>query len=226
MRKSIAKLIHSGDIRRQRIAGLLKAPSLGIESVYPLLRQLNSDETIHKLLHTGKTESQLFHSLQAKQPALESFHLLSQLSIAEFTGYTRQTLLKDTDQMSMALALEVREPFFDHELVEYIMGLPDSVKQDTKPKSLLLEALGDSIPAEVYNRPKKGFVLPGEQWFRHELKSYCAEKISHLAARDFMHGQALWHYWNDFLEGKNAVRWTNILLLMALENYIQLHQLD
>lgn len=226
LRHFMAKLLQSDNIRTQRVAALLESPSLDIEWIYPLLRQLNSAETVRQLLRGGETQSQLFQSLQRQQPKLGRFPSWSQLSIAEFTGYTRQTLLKDTDQMSMALALEVREPFFDHELVAYVLGLPDQVKQGARPKSLLLEALGDAIPAAVYQRPKKGFVLPGDQWFRRELKSYCTEKIRHLAARDFMHEPALLRYWDDFLKGKNAVRWTHILVLMALENYIRRHQLE
>lgn len=225
-RNRVALLIRTGNIRTQRIADLLRLNAPEIESVYPLLRQLNSKETVNRLLNTSASGSTLFQSLLQLQPTIGRFPLLSQLSMAELKGYTRQTLLKDTDQMSMAQALEVREPFFDHELVEYVLGLPDTCKQGSPSKSLLVHALGTAIPPAIYNRPKKGFVLPGEQWFRNELTAFCADKMMQLSQRDFIHGNALKQYWNDFLAGRNAIRWTHILLLLALENYIQLHRLE
>ena len=93
-------------------------------------------------------------------------------------GYTNQTLLKDTDQMSMAHSLEVREPFFDNELIEYVLQIPDEYKKGAVPKSLLIESLGDLIPPTIYNRPKKGFVFPWNQWLRNELKSYCETRLN------------------------------------------------
>jgi len=53
----------------------------------------------------------------------------ARISWAELTGYMRRMLLRDADQMSMAVSLELRVPFLDHELVEYVLGLPAKVKR-------------------------------------------------------------------------------------------------
>ncbi len=156
----ISSVFAGNDIRKQRKAQLIRMDECSISRTYPVLRQVNSDETIAKLLRTTVKKTQLFKKLQANQEAIEQFPLLSQLSIAEYMGYTNQTLLKDTDQMSMAHSLEVREPFFDHELIEYVLQVPDKYKKGEVPKSLLIESLGDLIPPTIYNRPKKGFVFP------------------------------------------------------------------
>ncbi|HEX4644518.1 MAG TPA: asparagine synthase (glutamine-hydrolyzing), partial [Verrucomicrobiae bacterium] len=52
----------------------------------------------------------------------------ARISWMELTRYMRQTLLRDSDQMSMAVSLELRVPFLDHKLVEFALGLPASAK--------------------------------------------------------------------------------------------------
>lgn len=226
LRKAVAAAYSNNDIKRQRIGGLLKMDHCSISEVYPILRQVNAERTIADLLRKTVPVSQLQATLIDKQPSLEKFPLFSQVSISEYAGYTCQTLVKDTDQMSMANSLEVREPFFDHELIEYVMRVPDTMKNGTMPKSLMIESLGDLIPSDIYQRPKKGFVFPLNHWFRNELRSYCEQKIKLLSQRDFVYEKGIQNYWNGFLNQKNQIRGTNIFLLLALENYIELHNLN
>ena len=65
--------------------------------------------------------------------------IYSEYSIAELTHYTLDVLLKDTDQMSMRWALEIREPFFDYKLVEFLLTIPDNYKFDKNtPKNPII----------------------------------------------------------------------------------------
>jgi len=73
----------------------------------------------------GSDLTALQQQLAQKKGSLRQLPLLSQISAAEYLGYTQHTLLKDTDQMSMAVSLEVREPFFDQDLVEFMLAVPD-----------------------------------------------------------------------------------------------------
>src|SRR5207302_8865695 len=76
--------------------------------------------------------------------------VLTLVSYAEGRTYMQDLLLRDTDQMSMAHALEVRVPLLDHQLVEYVMGLPDAYKEArSRPKRLLVAALRNKLPPEV-----------------------------------------------------------------------------
>jgi asparagine synthase (glutamine-hydrolysing) len=102
----------------------------------------------------------------------------------------------------MAVSLEVREPFFDHDLVEYVLQIPDKLKYPEFPKQLLVEALGDLLPPEIVHRQKKGFTFPWEHWMRNELKEFSATHIHSLAAREFMHHDYTIALWNDFLNRK------------------------
>ena len=103
----------------------------------------------------------------------------ARVSWAELTGYMRRMLLRDADQMSMAVSLELRVPFLDHELVEYVLGLPEAAKKRYPgPKGLLVEACRDLLPPSVYRRPKAGFVLPMKVWMLGPLASFVEEGLA------------------------------------------------
>jgi asparagine synthase (glutamine-hydrolysing) len=136
-------------------------------------------------------------------------------------GYTQHTLLKDADQMSMAVGLEIREPFFDHHLIEYVLSLPDSIKYPTYPKQLLVEALSPLLPDEIVHRKKQGFVLPWEKWMRKELFEFCNTQIINLAQRDFIKGEALLQYWKRFLKHDPSVRWMELWQFVVLGRWLE-----
>lgn len=99
------------------------------------------------------------------------------ISWAELRGYMRNMLLRDSDQMSMAVSLELRVPFLDHQLVELCLSLSGKIKQTTKYKGFLLEACRDLLP-EVYQKSKKGFLLPMDDWIRKELKDFSNDGLA------------------------------------------------
>jgi asparagine synthase (glutamine-hydrolysing) len=138
----------------------------------------------------------------------------------------QHVLLRDTDQMSMAHALEVRVPFLDHELVELVLGLPDSLKYPRTPKQLLVESLGDLLPAEIVNRPKMGFALPFAHWMKHELRDFCHGKVQRLAERTQFNGSVIKAYWDDFLAGKQTISWSRLWLLVVLEHWLEKNRVN
>jgi asparagine synthase (glutamine-hydrolysing) len=81
-------------------------------------------------------------------------------------------MLKKVDMMSMAHGLEVRVPFLDHRLVEFVFRLPVGSKiNGTMRKRILQDAFRDLMPPEIYRRPKKGFEVPLLRWLRGPLRS-------------------------------------------------------
>ena len=87
-------------------------------------------------------------------------------------------MLTKVDLMSMANSLEVRVPFLDHEVVEYVFSLPDDDKiNNAGRKRILQDAFRDILPAELYNRPKKGFEVPLLKWFRKEMKGMIQDQL-------------------------------------------------
>jgi asparagine synthase (glutamine-hydrolysing) len=81
-------------------------------------------------------------------------------------------MLTKVDLMSMANSLEVRTPFLDYRLVDFVNRLPAHYKIDGRmKKKILQETFKDDLPNELFNRPKKGFEVPLYSWFNKELKS-------------------------------------------------------
>lgn len=87
-------------------------------------------------------------------------------------------MLAKVDMMSMANGLEVRVPFLDYNVVNFVFSLPSGYKIDrTMRKKILQDAFRDYLPAELYNRPKHGFEVPLLKWFRTEMKSVITDDL-------------------------------------------------
>jgi asparagine synthase (glutamine-hydrolysing) len=145
-------------------------------------------------------------------------HRLSKYSVAEISTYMQNVLLRDTDQMSMASALEVRVPFLDYKLVEYVLGIEDKHKFPHTPKKLLTDALKDLLPHEIINRKKMGFVLPWAVWMKNDLRSFCEENLAQLETIGF-NPNAVKALWNQFLQGNPQVTWSRVWPLVSLGHY-------
>lgn len=213
--------------KKYRLRQLLRAPSPDIEYVYPVLRQMLSPQLVRQLTTVAVHDhTALQRYLFEHRVRLHQLPDLSQVSAAEYMGYTQHTLLKDTDQMSMAVALEVREPFFDTDLVEYVLGIPDQFKQPVYPKSLLVESVKPLLPDEIVFRKKQGFVFPWNVWMKNELRSFCTEHITRLCERNFINGSALQQYWKRFLSNNQAIRWMDVWLFVVLEYWLEKNGID
>ena len=110
---------------------------------------------------------------------LDSFNAISCL---ETRSYMVNTLLRDTDSVSMAHSLEVRVPLLDHLLVEFVSRLPETVKvKRGVNKALLVEALKGLLPEGVVKQRKRTFTFPWERWLRGSLASRVSAGISNMA---------------------------------------------
>ena len=222
LRKSLASsLAFSSNSKRQRIADVINADKLNLSGIYPMFRQVMSQRAVNEMCRNGHHKINIQRILDEKESAIEKFPLLSRFSIAEMLGYTQNVLLKDTDQFSMASALEVREPFFDYKLVEYVLQIPDRLKYPKFPKRLLVEAISPMLPDEIVHRKKMGFVLPWEKWMRNELKEFCQTRIEALAGRGILDPDRLRFQWNSFLKGSNGVIWSQLWHLVVLAEWIE-----
>jgi len=101
------------------------------------------------------------------------------VSLLEMQAYMGWRLLRDTDAMSMAHSLEVRVPLIDHEVVEFVCGLPAGWERRWGyPKRLLTTALADLLPATIVARKKQGFAFPMAKWIENELREVVADTLS------------------------------------------------
>jgi len=141
---------------------------------------------------------------------------VNRVSYLESHWYMRNTLLRDSDFMSMAHGLELRVPFLDRALVEACFRIPGNKKlQGSLPKSLLLANLGVELPREIVNRPKRGFTLPFERWLRGEMRPVVEDA---LLKSDWdqtsISASAVREVWNRFLVGETS--WTRPWSLFVL----------
>ena len=218
-------------VASNKINELLSLPSWKLSDAYPITRQVLPDEYLLQLMGRATLEENRVQQLvEASRKRQEQnggmLPLLSRVSVAEIGTYMQNTLLRDTDQMSMAHALEVRVPFLDYELVEYVLGVPDKYKYPASPKKLLTDALGDLLPMDIINRPKMGFVLPWQNWLKQELYAFADEKINNLGKRGILHPSELQKLWQRFLAGDAAVTWSRVWALVVLENWLEENELE
>jgi len=224
LRRGLAGFLPGNTGKADRIKQLLSLSSPSIGNVYPVFRQLLSPELLQQLIPPSSQQGNvntLQRDLLDRAEQMSRLPLLSQVSAAEYMGYTQNTLLKDTDQMSMAVSLEVREPFFDQDLVEYVMGVPDRLKKPSYPKSLLVESLKPMLPDEIVFRKKQGFLFPWELWLKNDLRSFCTQRLDNMAQRSFVNGPELMKYWQRFLAGDARTRWGELWLFVVLEYWLE-----
>jgi len=208
-------------LRLKEVLGLRAAE---ISDVYPFFRQILNLSDIKDLTNLNVSKDfkgHLQNILEKQRPFLNQYDTLSQVSAGDYLGYTQHVLLKDMDQMSMASSLEVREPFFDHDLVEYVLNVPDKFKMGKYPKALLVDSANNILPEEIITRKKQGFVLPYDHWLRNELSTFCKQKIESLANRPLFNHNAVHNFWQQYVERKGNIRWTDIWILIVLENWLQ-----
>lgn len=209
----------------RRLGELLNVPAFDIDQVYPQFRGIYDKRTVGKMLGHAPAPNPVFTFLHLHREAIQRLPQLSQYSVAEMSGYTAHMLLKDTDQMSMASGLEVRVPFFDNDLVEYVLSLPDSIKYPRTPKALLVGAMGDLLPPEIVHRPKMGFTLPWEQWLRSELYTFCDERLEALCERDLLNADYIRLMWRRFNNNSHEILASHIWMFVVLEHWLE-HTLE
>lgn len=211
-----------------RLQEILSIDSPDFANLYPIFRKIHDEKEINHILKSAQLEQSTLKQLLKGEDFKEvnELPLFSQVSVGEMSTYTQNVLLRDTDQMSMASSLEVRVPFFDHELVEYALSIPDDIKEPSYAKKLLVESLGDLLPGEVVHRPKMGFVFPWEVWIKESLKSFCEKHIQSLSQKGFIQKQYLLDKWNNFLSGNKRQHWMKIWMLVMLNEWLEKNKID
>jgi len=146
---------------------------------------------------------------------------VNRVSYLESRWYMTNTLLRDSDSMSMANGLELRVPFLDRALVEACFHIPGKKKlQGSSPKSLLLSSLGVELPQEIVKRPKRGFTMPFESWLRGEMRSVVETTLlrDEAGQMPFDPG-ATREVWKRFLAGETS--WSRPWSLFVLKRWCE-----
>lgn len=195
--------------------------------VYAALRGHHTEAQIAELLGDDVREAVAGVAV-ATQKTTSTGDPVNDLSRLDLAGYLRNTLLRDTDAMSMASSLEVRVPLLDHRLVEYVLTLPGSMKLEGEGnKALLLDAVPE-LPREAGLRPKTGFVLPIRDWFRGCMKGRLDDLLLGLPGRaeKVLRRGPTAAAWKAFLEGDGTISATRVLALASLASWVATYELE
>lgn len=209
----------------RKVAALWRDPGL-LPHPYFYTRLLFTPSQVSKLLSSDDTavSAPWYNWLQQSAQVCERLDEFTAVSCLESRSYMLNTLLRDTDAMSMAHSLEVRVPYLDHPVVEFVTRLPESLKRPNGvPKSLLIEALGELLPAEVVSQPKRTFTLPWEYWLRGPLKREMEAELNAIAPplKQCLHARAVDHVWKDFLNRQTS--WSRVWSLFVLNRWTRRH---
>jgi asparagine synthase (glutamine-hydrolysing) len=142
-----------------------------------------------------------------------------------------KTLLPDqvlafVDRLSMAHSVEVRPPFLDHRLVQFVADLPGSVKiKAGRVKHILKEAVRDLVPAELLARPKEGFIMPVNEWLIGSLKGYVQATLApaRLARHGLFQAHAIQRMLDAHYSGtvnRGSQIWNLLMLQLWWEEYV------
>lgn len=160
----------------------IEGSSLSKEERYVLFASMCSSNDLSSILkNKGNYQRDLNHSLDSINDVLKE----------DFDRVLTGDMLYKVDRTSMLNGLEVRVPFLDHELVDFVFSLPSEWKlRNGNRKSLLKDAYKDSIPKQIIQGKKKGFEVPIGDWFKGPLKG----KIDELLSKKAIDEQGILNY--------------------------------
>ena len=137
-------------------------------------------------------------------PALHNTSLRKILCFDQ-TSWLPDNLLERGDRMTMAASIEARMPFMDHELAAFVSTLPDNMRvRGRTTKWILREAMKRILPAEILERPKVGFRVPVNEWFRGTMKDYLFDHLLGAGSRTsgYYNGPVLEKILSDHVNGR------------------------
>jgi asparagine synthase (glutamine-hydrolysing) len=138
------------------------------------------------------------------QQDLYSTDILNQVLQMDQQEVLVNQVLPFVDRLSMAHSVEVRCPFLDYRIVEFVNRLPGHLKiHDADCKYILKKAVAGLLPQELINRPKEGFVQPIYSWMRGTLASWTKEMLFSLP-KDLFNHHGLTALHDAFLRGEPA----------------------
>jgi asparagine synthase (glutamine-hydrolysing) len=204
----------NGSVQRHKFWQLANSDGTPAD-VYRISRQLFSTNFVTQI--TGR------HAVHKTNGHHHSSDIVNTISQLELNGYMTNTLLRDTDAMSMAHSLEVRVPFVDTRVVDYVLSLPGEWKLGDMNKPLLAGALSDLLPRDFLARPKMGFTLPFEKWLQQSLRSEVSSVLTDASRFTGFNARAVENVWTSFLQKPRAVGWSRPWSLYVLAKWCELN---
>lgn len=144
---------------------------------------------------------------------------MNRLMFVDMKTWLADTYLEKVDKTSMAVSLEARVPLLDYRIAEFAMTIPSRYKiSGGETKRVLRAAVRDLLPPETMRKPKHGFAVPTDPWFRGELKAFAYDVLLDPQSRQrgYFNPREVERLWSDHQAGRE-VRDSHLWLLMNFE---------
>jgi asparagine synthase (glutamine-hydrolysing) len=216
-----------GPVRRAAAIGAARMPTRRLRRIADVLRSDEADRYARFITWWNPEE---LVALTGRPPADAPFYAdaLSRAQnvaadvrpgLLDLVSYLPDDILTKVDRASMAVALEVRAPLLDHRIVELALALPLSLKRRGRTtKGVLRKLLYKRVPRQLVDRPKMGFGVPLDDWFRGPLRERMNVCCSGTELEELgIDASPIRQLWSDFQSGRTnrADRLWQIYTLVA-----------
>jgi asparagine synthase (glutamine-hydrolysing) len=153
-------------------------------------------------------------------------HPLSRIQYLDMKTYLVGDILTKVDRASMAHGLEVRVPLLDHQLVEWMSGLPANLKlRGSEGKYIFKKSLAPYLPSDLLYRKKMGFSIPLADWFRGPMKVrlqqvLMGKTLSQTGIFNMSYVQQMLDQHQSGLRDYSAPLWTLLMFESFLRNVL------
>ncbi len=169
----------------------------------------------------GETESYISNMYESADCESE----LDRMMYTDSITYLPEELLVKVDRATMAHSLEGRSPFLDHELMEFVARLPCTFKyRNGQSKYILKETMKEYFSPGFLNRPKMGFSVPLNKWFKGKLRGHVENSICNgtLGGTGLFNMDEIKKICNEHFSGKKNYE-TTIWNLLILSKWIEMY---
>jgi asparagine synthase (glutamine-hydrolysing) len=219
LREHVLRRLNEAFMRSDRLRRYLdlgRFPLSAYGSLVPSYQDRVFEETDKRLLYRREAGGnghlrESVEKVRSAYRAAERFEFLDQMLFVSMAQWLPEDLLAKADKMTMAHSLELRVPFLDHGLVEYVGRMPTALKvRKIGPrydvKHALKQAFADMLPREIVEREKLGFAVPYAQWFRGEMRELVRDTVlSDSARRESIFDPHEVERWLDRLDEQGGV---------------------
>lgn len=178
---------------------------------------------LQKDIREHATQQDPFARYREVISSLPPYDDLQAMLITDLQILLPDIFLEKVDRATMATSIEVRVPFLDFDLVDYVSALPSKHKVGFgQRKKLLRQVLNGIVPDEILHAPKFGFGVPIASWLRGPLRNYTENRIlAHSGKRGWFEEQVVREVFEEHASGRRdhaQLLWKALQLSIWLDN--------